>query len=219
MGSRSLCLIKSLAAVVALFCISPAGAVAGTITFFDTVDTVTYTDDTGRASGSCVGESCSLTLLAPGAVSTGTVTISFIGGGAVWLEPGHPFNPPFIEISDTFCGAPFADPPTCHFINSGGLTTAVTIEFASDVDNHQPVIFQAPTVEDGTIQTAFTITWGGLATDTVKFQSDVVPVVPEPSSIVLLVTGVAVVGLLLFVPATRPTHSRSFLRSRRPRPL
>lgn len=50
--------------------------------------------------------------------------------------------------------------------------------------------------EDGTVQTAGTVTWSDGTVDTIKFQSDVDPVVvPEPSSMLLLLTGFVALGI------------------------
>jgi hypothetical protein len=50
-------------------------------------------------------------------------------------------------------------------------------------------------LEDGTIQTAFTITWSDETKDTIQFQSDLDRSVPEPASAILVAT--ALVGFRL----------------------
>jgi hypothetical protein len=169
-------------AIVLLLLILPMTTMAGTITFLDLTDNVTFTDDTGRASGSCQGESCHVTLLSP----TGTVD-GRAGPGFLfrWVDPGTE------TISDTFAGSSIDDTTS---------PVSATILFASDTEGSSLgtclIGDMSCGVEDGTVQTWTRITWtlatGGQLFDTIKFQSDVAEV-PEPSEFSLVGIGVALV--------------------------
>lgn len=165
----------------------PLGASAGTVTFLDLTDNVTFGDDSGRGSGNCgVGESCTVTLLAPTGASSGNFSpiISFN-----WAEPGGTI------LSDTFAGS---------IIFNNQNPPFASIVFTSDVEGSSLGGACTPPnpsclAEDGTVQTAFSITWlngaGAIVgTDTIKFQSDVSDA-PEPAAFCLAAIGMAVLLL------------------------
>ena len=88
-------------------------------------------------------------------------------------------------------------------LNKNTQPFTLLVDFVSDSDGGVVLdpIPGANVIEDGTVQTASRITWfnpdGSINTiDTIKFQSDVAEV-PEPSSILLLLTGLAVLGMLI----------------------
>ena len=173
-------LVNSLATAAVLSFLFPLGAPAATIFFSDLSDTVTFsTDIPSGVSGSCTGEYCTVTVLSPGGTASGFFTIFELD----WTEPGQPF-----VVSDRFCLVLCAVSASAQ---------SATIDFASD--DETPLLFGSGTPEDGTIQTALTINWLDVAgnligTVDVKFQSDVSEV-PEPSSALLMLTGLAVLGI------------------------
>jgi hypothetical protein len=177
MRSQTIAPLMALTAAMALAILFPAGATAGAITFFDTTDNLFFTDDTGRASGACQGETCIVTLSSPG------LPFSSLSYFSTWLEPGSNL------ISDTFSLVFNTDP-----------FQTITITFTSDDETSLgpcPLCTQTP-FEDGTVQTAGMVDWAfpvGMQTlritDTIKFQSDVEGT-PEPSTMIL-----AAIGLVL----------------------
>jgi hypothetical protein len=163
-----------------------SAAFAGTITFSDLTDNVTFTSDTDRALAfSCSGgETCIVDLLAPPLNTGQAVGPTFVS----IAEPGG------LIVSDT--------------IQVGGLTGVRTarITFSSDTEaagGPPPQMCSqfagCTTIENGQIQTGLTLTWtlsqGAPVVDTILFQSDVEGV-PEPSTALLGIMGV---GLLTFV--------------------
>jgi len=58
-------------------------------------------------------------------------------------------------------------------------------------------------IEDGSVQTALNLVWSDGTVDMIGFQSDVEPI-PEPSTVVLLLSGVA----LLSIPMSRLSRNR-----------
>lgn len=168
---------------LALSFLHPSVAAAGTITFNDLTDTVTFSTDVGRVSAfNCSGgEVCVLTLLPP----------VFPNGGTTWGGAFDIFGAPGTAesglLSDTLLDTPTFD------ANFNILSFKIT--FTSDTEGGPPLV---PTggnrlTENGTIQTADNISWpNGVVVDTIKFQSDS-PEVPEPSTMVLML--VAFVGL------------------------
>ena len=70
--------------------------------------------------------------------------------------------------------------------------------FISDSDTVAPQacvpIMPCTIIETGGIQNALTVAWSDGTVDTIRFQSDVAPV-PEPSSLLLSLVGLALVGL------------------------
>jgi hypothetical protein len=181
---------KLLSGTMALLFSVPLFLSAGTITFRDLSDTLTYVDDTGRAPNlNCTAtsvEECFGNLSAPAG--------DHAQQGALFaniMEPGT------TSISDkvsrqgsdpSFVALTFTSDSTSSGESGLGLCSA----------NGGCSI-----TEDGTVQTAFTINWldanGNIVTtDTIKFQSDVseVPGVPEPSALLLVGIGGAAILLV-----------------------
>jgi hypothetical protein len=170
----------------------PIVASAGTITFTDTGGMVTFMavtpDLPGRVTGSCIGESCTLTVGAPANTSSGTSSIV-----QVFLEPGG-------GISDIFCGG--LGMQTCAFPNNNNNPTMFTLTFGSDTGAGFPgSCTPSPTcvVETGMLQTAGTISWQTstvIITDTIQFTSaEETASVPEPSSAPLMLAGITMLAM------------------------
>ena len=175
------------ALLIAAFGAAP-GAKADTITFFDDTEPPTVslsgTNDTVVSSfcGAAPNEGCTIELSRSG---TAYSTLGF----AIYIgESSSPLVP--AAVSD--------------FVNPFPVfTIGVGIDFFSDLEGDPPFVGNCASVggcsitEDGTVQTATTIKWDNGAVDTIKFCSDVeggantcaAPTVPEPSSLLLLLTG------------------------------
>lgn len=153
-----------------------------TFTFQDLTDSVTVSIDSVRSFNfNCVLEDCTLVLGEPSAGAAGTITFSAF--------------PLFISEANGVTLSDSVDAQICAPSILGCDAAAVTaglpvILFSSDVDSSTfPCgLFFSCVPEDGTIQTAGTVTWGDGTVDTINFQSDV-EAVPEPSSLALLGTG------------------------------
>ncbi len=176
----------SMLAALALSFLLPLASTAGTITFFDLTDTVTVLDTTGRSNLPAVCapmEVCFGTLTAPNGTAAATVDVT----GLNILEP--PGSPNAGLVSDVL------------FVSLNQTTQPFTIQVSFSSDTEGLIMDPIPggrIAEDGTIQTASTITWlnanGSINTiDTIRFQSDLDA--SEPSSILLLPTLYAALGI------------------------
>jgi len=162
-------------------------ALADTITVYDGTDKLRVVHlGTSHSFTSACGNTAQGVEVCGFAVASLTATIqSTIGGGqpiVVIGEPGGAF------VSDIF---------TFEGVTKGlsGFMGA----FISDSDTGPqqacgPSNFMPCTIiENGGIQTALTVAWTDGTVDTIRFQSDVP--VPEPSSLLLSLVGLALVGL------------------------
>jgi hypothetical protein len=163
----------------------PPRAQADILTFNDSTESPTVDlHGSTRMSGSCTGETCSVTITGPAGMFDGgfTNTLVFLS----YVDPGT------TNISDKFDYE-----LTLH---------SATITFTSDSETP---LGTCPTTqllfcpaEDGTVQTWNSILWHTLdgkqtVTDTIQFQSDV-DAVPEPSALVLLSSCMLGVGLVVW---------------------
>lgn len=177
---------RSLAVALGVSFLLPMAALAGNITFLDLTDTLTFTDDTGRAAVSCPGvpvnanpENCSFSLSAPaGSVGLPTLHVTSL----FWTELGT------TDLSDSFLiPTVTALSVDSRFFSFGEGSTGTC----------PPIVACLP--ENGQIQTAFTVTWLNVAgapivTDNIQFQSDIADV-PEPGSAALIMTGLGIFGI------------------------
>jgi len=165
------------------------------ITFNDFTDTLSISGLGGRAIGSCVSENCGAVITAPlgteGFVFTGMENLRCLLSGAFCLNIADPDR---VTVSDGLA-------------LDIGITRAI-LSFASDDDTHLLKCGDVPCgpVENGGIQTWGTIEWCStpncssgefLAVDTIQFRSDIVEggaTVPEPASLLLLLTGLLVLA-------------------------
>jgi len=154
-------------------------ASAGSITINDLTDTITITDNTGGRFSPipCVGEICGFNIAGP--AGTASLTPNFVGANL--HEPGAP------NASDTLEG---------QF-----LTTSTSWLFTSDGESGLPFFIGGGSnvndlVEDGTAQNAIVIRYFNVdsqpnGTDTIFIQSDVESGVPEPSTWLMALGGLA----------------------------
>ena len=167
-----------------------------TMTFNDLTDTLSISGLGGRARGSCssLSENCGVVITAPlGAedfVFTGMENLRCLLIGAFCLNIADPNG---VTVSDGLA---------LDISN-----TEAILSFESDDDTHLLKCGDVPCgpVENGGIQTWGTIKWcsdavcsgPSLAVDTIQFRSDIVEggaTVPEPASLLLLLTGLLVLA-------------------------
>lgn len=157
-------------------------AIGATITFNDLSDTlsVTIASDNDPPTRVITGITCGTTL------DTEFCQITQVRAplGATLISP---------VPKDIFVG----DPDGIHISDflgfQGTALTNASLVFQSDVDTSPLGLCEevggCRVTENGVIQTVATLTWSDGTTDTIRFQSDVDGAVPDPSSIVLLATG------------------------------
>jgi hypothetical protein len=174
-----------------------------TITFNDATDVLSATGATCGGSivlVASIAESCTVTLTPPPGYSLGSPTFPplYLIGESTGINA---------KISDSIVLLPVYDPNT-HAL------TSIMLTFLSDVDS-VPALPCSPLgvgrcniTEDGTVQTAGTITWTSTGlpniVDTIKFQSDVTP---EPASMILFGSGLVIAGGFLRRRRQRVTPS------------
>lgn len=172
-----------------------------TITFHDLTDTISFTTtDTTRVPlslascpnpGATTIEECGVSVNPPSANATVT-------GGSLGMGTGTS-NTTFVGIAESsnlrgtasdrllseLINPAHSNNWFFDFVSDGPADTGLgsCLEFSNS---------GCALAEDGTIQTLGTIQWSDNTVDTVRFQSDA-PEVPEPSSIILVLSGV--VGL------------------------
>jgi hypothetical protein len=167
--------------------------------FSDITDVVTITSSGTRLFDFCPGgPTCSPSFLA------GEYAFGYISGPAV--DPGLP--PEQVVDSSFTLGVTIWIADSSGAFVSDRLATnnfgdVVGLDFLSDADNSgtSPTLCAdvggCQLIEDGTIQTIGTVTWTDGTVDTIQIQSDVNKV-PEPSTILLLLTGIACIQTRLW---------------------
>jgi hypothetical protein len=165
------------------FMLAAQSAKAGDITFNDATDVLSVSGATCGSIFAPIPESCTVTLTAPTGYSFGSTTLPFL----YLIGEGTGIN---AKISDSIAFLPGSN--------------SVTLTFLSDADGVVGLpcspfgVGRCNITEDGTVQTAGTITWtkSGSAdiVDTIKFQSDVVP---EPASLMLFGSGLGIAAVFL----------------------
>lgn len=179
MREASSVLVKVLS-TLALSLLQPFGAVGGTITFMDlgeTGATISSTSDlVGRVTFVCgTPESCVVTVLAPGP--------GYTPGGGPGRINVFELNAPSV-VSDTM-------------LFSGNNT----ITFASDIEGIPltPLTGAQSVIEDSSPKNLAVLQWTLAGSPTVNDQiaiaSDVEPQTPEPSTILLILGGFALLGI------------------------
>jgi hypothetical protein len=163
--------------------VQPQSAVAGTILFNDTSDTVTATvsSDISSRPGyslSCSAEGCTVNVPDP------TTSTSILTTPGALLEPGTvtfipPFGFPFGVVSDSVTETPGPNGPS-----------SFTVTFSSDTEIRGLGLGIAIT-EDGSVQPGGSIVWNADHTDTFSIQSDLDPPtgVQEPFTLSLFGAG------------------------------
>jgi hypothetical protein len=144
--------------------------IGGTISFLDGSANPTFTDTTGRATGSCAGDSCTVNIMAPqGYTWSGALLTD------VWLTPNT------TSVRDVLCGDIYGFAGHCTFTSN-----MVTLQFVADGQGS----FAAGTqLENGILEQAGDISWMNSAeqqiTDSLNVESRLA-VAPEPSSLAIL---------------------------------
>jgi len=175
-------------AIVASAYVLASPVFADTITIYDGTDnlSVVHVGTSHLFTSSCANTPQGVEICGFGLTSLTATIKTTIGGGqpiVVIGEPGGAF------VSDIF---------TFEGVTAGlhGFTGA----FISDSDTlpqqacGPPNFMPCTIIENGGVQTALTVFWSDGSKDTINFQSDVAPV-PEPSSFLLSLVGLALVGL------------------------
>jgi hypothetical protein len=176
-------------------------AVADVIIFHDLVDQITVEHIgsehlmvidgaiVGSAAGSCApGEAfaCFVRLSSPTAGVTPNGPSMVVGITEQGVDPT-------VAWSDSISYQPGTSMALLRFASDPAPTDP---NAEQNVVGLTPGVADALIAEDGTVQTAFTVTWSDQTTDTIQFQSDVEPQrVPEPASAILVATGL--IGLSL----------------------
>ena len=187
-SSRFFAFVCRTVALLAAAYVLTSPVLADTITVYDLTDTlsVVHVGTSHLFTGSCANNALGVEICNFALTSLTATIQSTIGGGqpiVVIGEPGGAF------VSDIF---------TFEGVTKGlpGFTGA----FISDSDAAPqqacgPANFMPCTIiENGGIQTALTVFWSDGSKDTINFQSDVAPV-PEPSSFLLSLAGLTLLGL------------------------
>ena len=177
MRTDTLTFLKVLIPASALSLILPLCASAGAITFFDAAGTITSTDDTSRVPLPCIGVSggCSIILEAP-------IGFSSIDGTSI------------VSIAEP-SGARVSDVITLLNLNPDQFQ----ILFDEAGGSAPCPALGCNLVEDGTIQTAATVTWigsGAPVVDMIRFQADVNDV-PEPLTGFLTFAGLSIMAAVV----------------------
>jgi len=144
--------------------------IGGTISFFDGVADPSFTATTGRATGSCAGDSCTVNIFAPqGYTWSGAVL------NDIWLTPNT------TSVKDVLCGDIYGFAGHCSFTSN-----MVTLQFVAVGQGS----FAAGTqLENGILEQAGSISWMNSArqqiTDSLNVEADIAAA-PEPSSLAIL---------------------------------
>jgi len=141
-----------------------------TISFLDGTANTTFSDTTGRATGSCAGDSCSVNILAPqGYTWSGAMLVD------VWLAPNT------TSVKDVLCGDIYGFAGHCTFTSN-----MVTLQFVAE---GQGSFAAGKQLENGILEQAGNITWMNSAkqqiTDSLQVESRLAAA-PEPSSLAVL---------------------------------
>jgi hypothetical protein len=146
--------------------------IGGTVSFLDGTANTAFTDTTGRTTGSCAGDSCTVNILAPqGYTWSGALLVD------VWL------NPNTTNVKDVLCGDIYGFAGHCTFTSN-----MVTLQFIAEGQGSFAAGMQ---LQNGILQEAGNIFWMNSAkqqiTDSLKVESGVIfAAAPEPSSLAVL---------------------------------
>ena len=159
--------------------------IGGTVSFLDGVANPAFSDTTGRATGSCANDSCTVNILAPqGYTWSGALLVD------VWL------NPATNNVRDVLCGDIYGFSGHCTFASN-----LVTLQFVANGQQSFGSFAAGMQLQNGILQQAGNIYWMNSAhqqiTDSlqIKAGSDLAAV-PEPSSVAVL-GGLLTVGLVV----------------------
>jgi hypothetical protein len=155
--------------------------IGGTVSFLDGTANPAFTDTTGRATGSCLNDSCTINIAAPkGYTWAGVMLVD------VWL------NPSTSNVRDVLCGDIYGFAGHCTFTSN-----MVTLQFVATGLGAFSSGMQLP---DGVLQEAGNIFWmnsaKGQITDSLKVEAGLDASTPEPSSLAVL-AGIFAAGLVM----------------------
>jgi len=179
-------LLKVLAVSLCLSLFQPLNAVAGVITFFDSTEGLTFTLSpdliASGATGSCMGEVCTVKILPPPGCGPNSGCGAGYGSNTILDQIGT-------SVSDTVFWTPMID-------NTQNISSFL-LTFTSDSEMGLPASSVNIMRENGTIQQAInsSLFWDSpqgmvILQEDVFFQSDVTEA-PEPSTILLVLIGFA----------------------------
>ena len=145
--------------------------IGGTVSFLDGTADPSFTATTGRATGSCAGDSCTVNILAPQGYTWSGALLDDI-----WLTPNT------INVKDVLCGDIYGFAGHCTFTSN-----MVTLQFVAGVQGSFAAGMQ---LENGILEQAGNISWMNSAkqqiTDSLSVEAGIAAAVPEPSSLAVL---------------------------------
>ena len=148
--------------------------IGGTVSFLDGTANPAFTDTTGRTTGSCQNDSCTVNISAPkGYTWAGALLVD------VWL------NPSATSVRDVLCGDIYGFTGHCTFTSK-----MVTLQFVAAGQQPLGAFSAGMKLENGILQEAGNIFWMNSAqqqvTDSLKVEAGAIAAAPEPSALAVL---------------------------------
>lgn len=175
MGNYSTTFVKILTLAGFFFFLTPlvVADTGGVVSFLDGTASPAFTTTTGRVTGSCQSDECTVSIAAPeGYTWSGALLVD------VWLNPGT------TNVKDVLCGDLYGFSGHCTF-----SPKMVTLQFVAEGQAPLGTFMPGIQLENGILAQAGNIYWmnSNLAqiTDSLTLESALAEV-PEPSSLVLL---------------------------------
>jgi hypothetical protein len=183
--STALVKIFAFIAVMFLMPLVTRADIGGTVSFLDGTANPAFTDTTGRTTGSCVGDSCTVNIRAPkGYTWSGALLVD------VWLMPSTS------NVRDVLCGDIYGFSGHCSFTSN-----MVTLQFVAEGLAPLGAFSSGMQLQNGILQEAGNIFWMNSAkqqvTDSLKVEAGLdLAAAPEPSSLAVL-AGLFTAGLVM----------------------